>query len=314
MATVNYVREHERFIEYASNEGLSANEMLLWYGLMHVFNQRAEGFEWPDGFIRIKNDRLLTYLPFGWDALARARNRLKQRGLIDYRNGNRNTDVPSYKMIYFYPQCYPFKTDKSADNIGDNIGGKSADNIRDNMGDIYTININKDETYTQTEDLNDDHEEDDVIPRARTREWTAAGPEPEPDPIFDRKAREEAVRKSYAMNIGRMPYPAEVEKLVAGSWVARMSADMVARAIQVAGQNGAAKPAAYALSVMDEWGHAEVRQPHQIAEHQIEVDTARGSNMILLGDGDVIARIGAEEEAIARRRRENELAGKMVVP
>ena len=54
MPIVNYVREHIRFMEYASDEGLSSSERLLWYALMHVMNQRAQGKVWPDEFIRIE--------------------------------------------------------------------------------------------------------------------------------------------------------------------------------------------------------------------------------------------------------------------
>ena len=151
---VNYVREHEWFIEYAADERLTPNEQLLWYALMHIFNMRAEGSEWPDGFIRITNDRLFTYLPIKWDAMAKARNTLKQRGLIDFRNGNRNKIAPEYKIIWFYPQCYPFKTDNTGGNEGCNTGGNEGGNPWGNTGDI-NININKDR------DINQEMDEDD---------------------------------------------------------------------------------------------------------------------------------------------------------
>ena len=140
---VNYVREYERFIEYAADERLTANEQLLWYALMHIFNQRAEGNEWPDGFIRVNNDRLFTYLPIKWDALARARNGLKQRGLIDFRSGSRNKSVPEYRIIPFYADCCPFKTD----NMGGNMGGNSGGNMGDN-----SINVNRDLNTDQNDD------------------------------------------------------------------------------------------------------------------------------------------------------------------
>jgi len=303
MPIVNYVREHERFIEYASDEQLSANEMLLWYALMHVFNQRAEGHEWPDGFIRIRNDRLLTYCPMRWDAMARARNRLKQRGRIDYRNGNRNSEAPSYRIIYFYPDVYPLKTDNMRDNIRDNIGGNIGDNIRDNIrdniGDMY-ININKNQTYTQTESADVDHDDDDDVSRARE------DAEASPDPIPDRLARENAVCVSFLENIGREPMPAEVGRLVCGSWAQNMGPDMIALAIRTAGQNGAANPAAYALSVMSEWRSADVLQPHQVTEHKIEYDQISGRNPALRGrDDDIVGDLRAIDAAREKRYREN---------
>lgn len=66
MPIVNYVREHMRFIEYASDEGLSSGERLVWYALMHIINGRAQGSIWPEGFIRIANDRLLALCPCSW--------------------------------------------------------------------------------------------------------------------------------------------------------------------------------------------------------------------------------------------------------
>jgi len=166
---VNYVREHERFIEYAADERIPANVQLLWYALMHIFNQRAEGNEWPDGFIRITNDRLFTYLPIKWDAMAKARNALKQMGRIDFRNGNRNKAAPEYRIIPFYPSCYPFRTDNTGGNEGGNTWGNEGGNRRGNTGD-FNININR--TYTDPkQDVHthlSDHRQQDA--RARLNE------------------------------------------------------------------------------------------------------------------------------------------------
>lgn len=147
MPIVNYVREHTRFIEYASDEHLSAGERLLWYALMHIFNQRASGNVWPGEYIRISNDRLLTFCPMRYDALAAARNGLKQRGLIDYVRGEKNKTSPMYRMVFFSPeeppesQGYTEKTDNIGGNMGGNIGGKPGGNV----GDI-PINLKDNQT------------------------------------------------------------------------------------------------------------------------------------------------------------------------
>jgi len=143
MPIVNYVREHERFIEYAADEELTASDRCLWYALMHIFNQRANGNDWPGDFIPVKNSRLFTYFPGGFDTLVRSRNRLKQKKLIDFRAGNRNQAAPMYKILYFCPEntdkteFYPQNTDNIQDNIHDNIGGNIRDNIHDNIGYQY---------------------------------------------------------------------------------------------------------------------------------------------------------------------------------
>lgn len=168
MPIVNYVREHIRFMEYASDEHLSSSERLVWYALMHIMNQRAQGNIWPDEFIRISNDRLLSFCPMKMDTMAAARNRLKQRGLIDFLNGEKNKKSPAYRMIYFYPQyvqpdterdgmqsvpgdrqernpekldCAYGKSGIERDNPRSNteksyyIGGNMGDNFGGNMGD-----------------------------------------------------------------------------------------------------------------------------------------------------------------------------------
>ena len=152
MPIVNYVREHERFIEYAADEHISLSERSVWYALMHIMNQRAQGNVWPDEFIRISNDRLLSLCPIRFDTMAAARNGLKQHGLIDFLPGKKNKESPAYRMIYFYPQyiapsseqdgeSYPKISDNIGDNVGDNIRGNIGDNKGGNIGDTY---INKD--------------------------------------------------------------------------------------------------------------------------------------------------------------------------
>ncbi len=119
MAIVNYVVEHIRFMEYASEEKLKGSVMLLWYALMHQMNQRAQGNMWPEEFVRIDNDRLLSYLPMEYDTFAAARNKLKQLGRIDYIPGERNKTNPAYKMIYFYPNYVRNRTEE--DGNGANV-------------------------------------------------------------------------------------------------------------------------------------------------------------------------------------------------
>lgn len=151
MPIINYVREHMRFMEYATDEHLTSSERLLWYALMHIFNARAQGNVWPEEFIRVSNDRLLSYCPMKFDSMAAARNSLKQRGLIDFVKGDKNKTSPSYRINYFYPQyaapdtaCYPEKTDNHGYNVGGNMGDNVGDNMGGNVGDIYINNTERD--------------------------------------------------------------------------------------------------------------------------------------------------------------------------
>lgn len=154
MCYVNFVRENMAFMEYARNEMLTANERLLWYALLHIMNRRANGSDWPEGFISVTNGEVLSYCPFGEDSLAASRNKLIQRGLIDYVKGERNKKAPQYKMCYFYPELstgqstenesYPKISGNIGGNTRGNTGGNSwgndGGNTRGNMGGIYINN------------------------------------------------------------------------------------------------------------------------------------------------------------------------------
>lgn len=146
MPIVNYIREHEWFIEYAANEGLTPNDIALYDAILRQVNRRAEGNYWPDDFTRIRNDVLLLYCRMGFDAMARSRNKLKQKGIIDFIPGNRNSEAPAYKIEYkclereSYPQgagVYPFSADKSTGKNADKTTDKSTDKPTDKSADIY---------------------------------------------------------------------------------------------------------------------------------------------------------------------------------
>jgi hypothetical protein len=143
MPIVNYIREHEWFIEYAADEGLTPNDVSLYDAILYFVNRKAEGNDWPDDFIRIRNDRLLPFCHMGFDAMARSRNKLKQKGVIDFLNGDRNKEAPAYKIIYRYPErsfsqdegfC-PLKTDNNADKSTDKTADKNADKSTDKTAD-----------------------------------------------------------------------------------------------------------------------------------------------------------------------------------
>lgn len=154
MCYVNFVRENMAFMEYARNEMLTANERLLWYALLYIMNRRANGSDWPEGFISVTNGEVLSYCPFGEDSLAASRNKLIQRGLIDYVKGERNKKAPQYKMCYFYPELstgqstanesYPKISGNTGGNTRGNMGGNSwgnsEGNAKGNMGGIYINN------------------------------------------------------------------------------------------------------------------------------------------------------------------------------
>lgn len=273
MPIVNYVREHIRFMEYATDEHLTSSERLLWYALMHIMNQRAQGKVWPDEFIRISNDRLLSYCPMKFDTMANARNGLKQRGLIEFTKGEKNKLSPAYRMIYFYPQYiapadteqgsaefYPENSDYMRGNMGYNTGGNAGGNMGyndgGNMGDFY---IN----YTgipipcqyQKDPEEDENEDEDSIARAHMRE--RAG-------------------RSWRIHFGRATTPAVLDRIVRWAGINRAEPGVVDLAIKFAAGKGAENPVDYLMAILTDWSRNNVKTVEDVDAYMPLFDASLG--------------------------------------
>lgn len=267
MPIVNYVREHMRFIEYASDERLTGSERLLWYALMHIMNQRAQGHIWPDEFIRISNDRLLTYCPMRFDTMAAARNSLKQKGLIDYTPGKKNKESPAYRMIYFFPTYVSPSTEQDmvesnpifTDNMGDNIGGNMGDNIGgnngDNMGDIYINNKDIPMSYQNQSNTDEDEEEE----RARARE---------------------AVRLAYANCFG-LSIPALIDETARIGLAYGFGPSVISAAIRVAAMSGAKNPLNYLRAMFEDMESCGVSCVPDFNEYAALKDALNGNDRFI---------------------------------
>lgn len=301
MPIFNYVREHRRFIRYASDNKLTSSERLLWYALVEIINEEAESNVWPDEFIRISNNRVLMLCdPMGIDTMVRARNGLKQRGLIEFRPGNKNKENPAYRLKLFYGEGYTQNAYNMGGNIMGNVpgnmGGNAGGNMPASMGNIY---INQNQNLGQTQTDTDEDEDEDAI-RARA----------EADPISDRREREDAIRAAYREHFGWPPNKAEVDALVSAGFIGGFPPEMVALALEVAATEGARKPVQYTREILSEWKTAHVMQPHQIDEYRAREDILYGRHgMGLYGAGDVGEDLRQAEEEREARRRENVAAG-----
>lgn len=275
MPIVNYVREHIRFMEYATDEHLTASERLLWYALMHIMNQRAQGKVWPDEFIRISNDRLLSFCPMKYDTIAAARNALKQRGLIEFTPGEKNKKSPAYRMIYFYPQYIAPETESDADypqgitenseyiggnmggNIGYNMGGNIGGNSGGNTGD-YSINYTGDRRIPDRyqRDLEDDEEEqEEAAARARARA---------------------EITEAWKNGFGKEPTPAIVEALCWRAVMLDFDEGVVAQAIHAAAIKGANSPIDYIISLLSDWSDHKCKTLQDVEEYIYLYDAAWG--------------------------------------
>ena len=274
MPIVNYVREHIRFMEYATDEHLTASERLLWYALMHIMNQRAQGKVWPDEFIRISNDRLLSYCPMKYDTIAAARNSLKQRGLIEYTKGDKNRLSPAYRVNYFYPEyvapdtesdeVYPEKSDKNGfypknsdyigGNMGGNIGGNMGGNMGGNTGDFILNNKgirNRNPKYFE----DDEEDEEDSFARARARE---------------------EVNAAWKTFFGKAANPAVADGIAWRAVQARFEEGIITKAVELAAHKCAGSPFDYIITVLSDWRQQKVRTMADADEYGFLWDATEG--------------------------------------
>lgn len=301
MPIVNYVREHIRFMEYATDEHLTASERLLWYALMHIMNQRAQGKVWPDEFVRISNDRLLSYCPMKYDTIASARNGLKQRGLIEYTPGEKNKKSPAYRMIYFYPEYAAPDTESDADipqgipKISDNIGGNTGYNIGGNTGGKpggntgdfiinYTDRRSPDRFQRDSEDEEDQEEE---LLRARARAEAAS-----------------AWRKSF----GKEATPAMLNELAWRTSFLKFDEGVLAKAIHLAASKGAQNPYEYVLAVLADWHSNKVRDVDDADEYAAVFDACnqRGAFRYATDGAERLREFRQSRETDEERKRREE--------
>ena len=325
MPFVNYVKEHTAFIEYAADNGLRTNEILVWEALFHIMNQRSNGNYWPDGFIRVKNDRLLTYAPIGFDSLARARNALAQRGLIAYKPGKRNTDIPMYELHYLtaaanpqlhddpvdnavdnpcYTSCYPQKTDNIGGNMGDNIKGNMRDNMGGRMSHQY-ININKTERNQNETCFDDDDEEEGRATRARTC-GDADGASEDDDQFFSMVEEcTQAAERAIKTYFGKSATPIEAAEIGRHAAIRELPPELVDRAVRVAAFRGATTPAAYVIEIFKEWGYEQVRTDEEACEYQLDRDAENGKGFFIGDSLDIYKHMEKKRE---ERRKKHEAA------
>ena len=260
---VNYVREINAFNRFANDNYLSSGERLLWFGLMDYINLHfASGSEWPGDFISIPNKGILSHVPFGEDALIDARNRLKQRGLLDYIPGKKNKEAPKYKICYFastqfstgYQQkieCCPENTGNVPGNVQGKLPGKLPGNVQGKLpGKLPHINLNVNQTVNQNVDDDDDDDAEESA-RARVRE---------------------AVDAAFRQNYGRSATIAEANRLALVFVHLGMDMDVLHEAVKTAAQNGARNPAPYVLRLLNEWANEYIQTVSDLDDYRAMYD------------------------------------------
>jgi len=272
---VNYVREINAFNRFANDNYLGSSERLLWFGLMDYVNLTfASGSEWPGEFVSIPNKKLLSHVPFAEDAMIDARNRLKQRGLLDYIPGKKNKEAPKYKICYFaasqfstgYQQdigtSYPDLPGNVPGNVPGNMPGNVPGNVPGNMpgnvpGRVSDINLNVNYNRNPNPYVNvpDDDAEGEERARADARG---------------------AVESAFRLHIGRSATMAEINRLSVVCVTLGMSTEVLQEAVQEAAVHGAKNPAQYAIHLLNDWSAEYIRTKADLDDYRVMYDMHRG--------------------------------------
>ena len=276
MIVVNMAREMAQFYTYAANEMISGTARLLWYALFNEVNKRAQGSLWPDGPIRLSNDYICAMSGIGSvDTLARARNELKQRGLLQFKSGRRGNAAPEYTLIYLTAgnggrdntdlTAYPHPVSSGADSDADS----DADSVADSVADIYLT-----ETETETRC------EPNVIPLKKDEDENTRE-------IQDARAETEA---AWAENYGNAPSPGVAGTIAATAERAGFARGIVSIAISEACRATAQNPTRYILTLLSDWARMRLYTPEEVEDY-----------ISLRGDPDAAEQL--RHRAAARLRR-----------
>ncbi len=117
---MNYIQEILAFQGFAQDHSLSSGQIALWYALMYI-NNRSQWQEW----FTVANKSLESNSGLSRQGILKARNHLKQLGLIDYRSYRTYATV--YKM------CPLSKSVQGS--VQDSVQGSIQDGIQDGVQD-----------------------------------------------------------------------------------------------------------------------------------------------------------------------------------
>ena len=136
---MNYLKEiltFENWIEY--NSGINKSDIRLWYTLMHTANR----FAWKEFTISIS--ALIFKSKLSKSDIYRARNKLKQLGIIDFkeRSGNQCTIYKMNSVMSLFGTQFETSVDTQASTPFETLSATSDDPNPGNINKIKTKNIN----------------------------------------------------------------------------------------------------------------------------------------------------------------------------
>ena len=122
---MNYLKEVVAFANYLLYNRLSTGEIALWYALMAANNRLG----WRDDF-DVSGFAMMQTTGLSKSGLAKARNGLKQKGLIDYIPG-KGSKPGKYRMISFVGKIVDTMVDTTVDTMVDTMVDTTVDAMVD---------------------------------------------------------------------------------------------------------------------------------------------------------------------------------------
>lgn len=249
MSQQNFVEQFRLFMEYARKNSMHSRECMLWVSLFYLANEEAtynadtQTYEWPDEFFEVSNGELNSYGRFDKQAVESLRNRLKQRGLIDFIKGNRNSTAPMYKIHYFVkagnkiiPNIHSKEHAKehanNTPNPTPNIHSNNMPTVLPTLPPLYK-NINNNIPGDINEGLKDEEEDATTNPSVQLA-----------------RAR---VRRAWVKGFGKEPTPGAVERIAREALEYEFDLELIEECIRRTALRGADDPVGYILTCLDDW-------------------------------------------------------------
>lgn len=119
MSQVNFIQNFRYFMEYGKRNKLTSYERIFYLALFHFANEMAmqdENHDWPDDYFPVSNSEIKALTDFGERAIRDTRNSLKQKGLIDFKKGDRKISDPEYKIAYMKRAGYKIVPSQISEN------------------------------------------------------------------------------------------------------------------------------------------------------------------------------------------------------
>lgn len=146
---MNYIAEIKAFYDLVQVKQLSQGQIALWHALMYI-NNKCAWIEW----FSVPNITLELNTGLSRSGIAKARNALKQYGLIDFKQNS--TKATTYKMFTM------LKSEQVSNQVGVQVGNQVSKQDSNQIGgtlnkrnetNIYSIFLNKTRTQFDTKNF-----------------------------------------------------------------------------------------------------------------------------------------------------------------